>query len=351
MAAVRALVDPHTRTHHLPWLEAVRPLLGDLDLMPLLALQPRRGYPPGLRCAGAVPPVVRRPGPARRGARHPAGAGAPRGATGTGRPRRRAGAFRRRRPPRRSGPHPGAGRRRSGVGVGHPRRPALAAAALLGTDIFHHDGSPNVGWSTYCPSSTEPSAGGGRRRHRQSGPADPRPRGCRTAPAAERVQLAVTRGRDRRAASAGPRLPRPRRRGALAAADLGRDGVPVPALGPHSGPARLDAGARLNDDARPAARLGGGHGLGASGGAARWWPRYLAATPPFGAVRVYRPRRPAGYRTSGWPARGAVSHVARGGAAVRRVSGVHRTGVRLVWNPNPASTEAMRSLETVRTTF
>lgn len=46
MAAVRALVAPQTRTHHLPWLEAVRPLLGDLDLMPLLALQPRRGYTP-----------------------------------------------------------------------------------------------------------------------------------------------------------------------------------------------------------------------------------------------------------------------------------------------------------------
>jgi hypothetical protein len=46
MAAVRALVDPRTRTHHLPWLEAVRPLLADLDLMPLLALQPRRGYTP-----------------------------------------------------------------------------------------------------------------------------------------------------------------------------------------------------------------------------------------------------------------------------------------------------------------
>ncbi len=46
MAAVRALVDPRTRTHHLPWLEAVRPLLADLDLMPLLTLQPRRGYTP-----------------------------------------------------------------------------------------------------------------------------------------------------------------------------------------------------------------------------------------------------------------------------------------------------------------
>lgn len=46
MAAVRALVDPRTHTHHLPWLEAVRPRLADLDLMPLLALQPRRGYTP-----------------------------------------------------------------------------------------------------------------------------------------------------------------------------------------------------------------------------------------------------------------------------------------------------------------
>ncbi len=46
MAAVRVLVDPPSRSYHLPWLEAVRPMLDDLDLAPLTALQPRRGYNP-----------------------------------------------------------------------------------------------------------------------------------------------------------------------------------------------------------------------------------------------------------------------------------------------------------------
>ncbi|MGH8888904.1 MAG: DUF5937 family protein [Acidothermaceae bacterium] len=44
--AVRCLVDARQMAYHLPWLEAVRPQLADLDLSPLLDVQPRRGYTP-----------------------------------------------------------------------------------------------------------------------------------------------------------------------------------------------------------------------------------------------------------------------------------------------------------------
>lgn len=46
--AVRALVDPRQQRYHLPWLERVRPQLGDLDVAPVLAIQPRHGYTPDL---------------------------------------------------------------------------------------------------------------------------------------------------------------------------------------------------------------------------------------------------------------------------------------------------------------
>jgi len=44
--AVRCLVDARQMAYHLPWLEAVRPQLADLDLSPLLDVQPQRGYTP-----------------------------------------------------------------------------------------------------------------------------------------------------------------------------------------------------------------------------------------------------------------------------------------------------------------
>ena len=42
--AVRSLANPRQRAYHLPWLEQVRPRLADLDIEPLLALMPARGY-------------------------------------------------------------------------------------------------------------------------------------------------------------------------------------------------------------------------------------------------------------------------------------------------------------------
>lgn len=57
MAAARVLTDARSRTHHLPWLEAVRPLLAGLDLMPLLALQPRHGYAPDFSTPAPTSPL------------------------------------------------------------------------------------------------------------------------------------------------------------------------------------------------------------------------------------------------------------------------------------------------------
>lgn len=42
--AVRVLVDPSQQRFHLPWLDQVRPALDDLDVEPLLAVLPVRGY-------------------------------------------------------------------------------------------------------------------------------------------------------------------------------------------------------------------------------------------------------------------------------------------------------------------
>ena len=46
MSALRVLLEPHRHGFHLPWLDAVRPGLDDVELWPLLALSPRRGWTP-----------------------------------------------------------------------------------------------------------------------------------------------------------------------------------------------------------------------------------------------------------------------------------------------------------------
>jgi DNA-binding MarR family transcriptional regulator len=46
MAALRVLLESQRRRYHLPWLDSVRPDLEQLDLWPLLALSPHRGWTP-----------------------------------------------------------------------------------------------------------------------------------------------------------------------------------------------------------------------------------------------------------------------------------------------------------------
>jgi len=46
MHAIRVIAEPGRHQYHLPWLEAVRPQAERLDLGPLLALSPRRGWTP-----------------------------------------------------------------------------------------------------------------------------------------------------------------------------------------------------------------------------------------------------------------------------------------------------------------
>ncbi|HUY52510.1 MAG TPA: DUF5937 family protein [Streptosporangiaceae bacterium] len=46
MAALRVLLEPQRQKYHLPWLDAVRPEVEQLDLWPLLVLSPRRGWTP-----------------------------------------------------------------------------------------------------------------------------------------------------------------------------------------------------------------------------------------------------------------------------------------------------------------
>src|ERR1700689_4402360 len=48
MSALRVLLEPHRHGFHLPWLDAVRPGLDDVELWPLLALSPLRGRTPAL---------------------------------------------------------------------------------------------------------------------------------------------------------------------------------------------------------------------------------------------------------------------------------------------------------------
>jgi DNA-binding transcriptional ArsR family regulator len=57
--AVRVLCDPGRHRYHLPWLEDVRPRLAEIDVAPLTALTPRRGYTPDFL---APPPVAPRGG-------------------------------------------------------------------------------------------------------------------------------------------------------------------------------------------------------------------------------------------------------------------------------------------------
>ena len=45
-SAVRVVKSKQRQAYHLPWLDAVRPQLEQLDLAPLLTLMPRRGYTP-----------------------------------------------------------------------------------------------------------------------------------------------------------------------------------------------------------------------------------------------------------------------------------------------------------------
>jgi DNA-binding transcriptional ArsR family regulator len=46
MHAVRSLIDPAQSAYHLPWLDEVRPALRQLDVAPLTAITPLRGYHP-----------------------------------------------------------------------------------------------------------------------------------------------------------------------------------------------------------------------------------------------------------------------------------------------------------------
>jgi DNA-binding transcriptional ArsR family regulator len=46
--SVRTLVDPRHQRYHLPWLDEVRAKIADIDVTPLLAIQPMRGYSPDL---------------------------------------------------------------------------------------------------------------------------------------------------------------------------------------------------------------------------------------------------------------------------------------------------------------
>jgi DNA-binding transcriptional ArsR family regulator len=46
MHAFRVIIEPQRHQYHLPWLEAVRPEVERLDLRPLVAITPRRGWTP-----------------------------------------------------------------------------------------------------------------------------------------------------------------------------------------------------------------------------------------------------------------------------------------------------------------
>jgi DNA-binding transcriptional ArsR family regulator len=59
MSSLRLFRDPATAALHLPWAEAVRDKLGDLDLLPLLALVPPEGYVPDFLTPPPTSPLVR----------------------------------------------------------------------------------------------------------------------------------------------------------------------------------------------------------------------------------------------------------------------------------------------------
>jgi DNA-binding transcriptional ArsR family regulator len=58
MNAVRTLADPRRHGYHLPWLRQVQPQLPRLELTPLLAVQPQRGYTPDFLTPPPRSPLV-----------------------------------------------------------------------------------------------------------------------------------------------------------------------------------------------------------------------------------------------------------------------------------------------------
>jgi DNA-binding transcriptional ArsR family regulator len=56
--AVRALAEPERHGYHLPWLRRVQPHLSRLELAPLLAVQPYRGYTPDFLTPPPQSPLV-----------------------------------------------------------------------------------------------------------------------------------------------------------------------------------------------------------------------------------------------------------------------------------------------------
>jgi DNA-binding transcriptional ArsR family regulator len=56
--AVRTLAEPQRHGYHLPWLRQVQPELPRLELAPLLAVQPRRGYTPDFLAPPPRSPLI-----------------------------------------------------------------------------------------------------------------------------------------------------------------------------------------------------------------------------------------------------------------------------------------------------
>jgi DNA-binding transcriptional ArsR family regulator len=59
--ALRSVIDPRQRPYHVPWFAEIRPRLAELDTLPLLAIQPLRGYTPDL-----ITPSPEHPRPSAR---------------------------------------------------------------------------------------------------------------------------------------------------------------------------------------------------------------------------------------------------------------------------------------------
>jgi hypothetical protein len=74
-AAVQAFVDERGRSYHEPWLGHVRVRAARLDLVPLLAVLPRRGYVPDFLTPPAADLQARPSGPAGGDPRDRPGAG------------------------------------------------------------------------------------------------------------------------------------------------------------------------------------------------------------------------------------------------------------------------------------
>ena len=58
MNAIRTLAEPQRHGYHLPWLRQVQPQLPHLELVPLLAVQPHRGYTPDFLTPPPQSPLV-----------------------------------------------------------------------------------------------------------------------------------------------------------------------------------------------------------------------------------------------------------------------------------------------------